>query len=67
MNLVSEVTSDDEFKFRFQIQVHLTADANVHDHCTAYALGGPTDNFLSVECPHDHESSCPQCEELKSA
>ena len=67
MNLVSKVTSDDEFKFRFQIQVHLTADANVPDHCTAYALSDPKDKFLSVECQHDHESSCPQCEELKSA
>ena len=70
MNLVyqfTKVTSDDEFKFRFQIQVHLTADANVPDHCTAYALSDPKDKFLSVECQHDHESSCPQCEELKSA
>ena len=67
MNLVSKVTSDNEFKFRFQIQVHLTANANVPDHCTAYALSDPKDKFLSVECQHDHESSCPQCEELKSA
>ena len=47
--------------------MHLTADANVPDHCTAYALSDPKDKFLSVECQHDHESSCPQCEELKSA
>ena len=67
MNLVSKVTSDDEFKFRFQIQVHLTADANVPDHCTAYALSDPKEKFLSIECQHDHESTCPQCEELKSA
>ena len=67
MNLVSKVTSGDEFKFRFQIQVHLTADANVPDHYTANALSDPKDKFLSVECQHDHESSCPQCEELKSA
>ena len=37
------------------------------DHCTAYALSDPKEKSLCVECQHDHASSCPQCEELKSA
>ena len=36
------------------------------DHCTSYALSDAKDKFFSIECQHDHESSCPQCEELKS-
>ena len=47
--------------------MHLTAEANVPDHCTAYALSDPKEKSLCVECQHDHASSCPQCEELKSA
>ena len=63
----SRVSSGDELCFLFQKQVHLTAEANVPDHCTAYALSDPQEKSLCVECQHDHESSCPQCEELKSA
>lgn len=47
--------------------MHLTAEANVPDHCIAYALSDPNDKSLCVECQHDHGNSCLQCEELKSA
>ena len=46
--------------------MHLTAEANVPDHCITYALD-PNDKSLCIDCQHDHETTCLQCEELKSA
>ena len=46
--------------------MHLTAEANVPDHCITYALD-LNDKSLCVACQHDHETSCLQCEVLKSA
>ena len=46
--------------------MHLTAEANVPNHCITYAHD-PNDKSLCVDCQHDHETTCLQCQDLKSA
>lgn len=47
------------------LQVHVSTDVTIPDHCSAYALSDPQDELLRIDCDHNHDDSCPQCELLK--
>ena len=37
------------------------------DHCTAFAVSNPADADYRIDCSHDHNTSCNDCEALKKA
>ena len=46
--------------------MHISTNATVPDHCSAYALSDPKDELLRINCDHGHGDICPQCEPLKA-
>ena len=48
------------------MQVHVSKQSNIPDHCTAYALSDPKDKDYQMTCPHDHLDPCDRCECLAS-
>ena len=49
------------------LQAHVSTQATIPDHCSAYALSDPKDELLRTDCDHSHDDSCPQCEQIKAA
>ena len=48
------------------MQVHVSKQSNIPDHCRAYALSDPKDKDYQMTCPHDHLENCDRCELLAS-
>ena len=48
------------------MQVHVSKQFNIPDHCRAYALSDPKDKDYQMTCPHDHLETCDRCELLTS-
>ena len=46
------------------MQVHVSKQSNIPDHCKAYALSDPKDKDYQMTCPHDHPDTCDRCEML---
>ncbi|CAH3169981.1 unnamed protein product, partial [Porites evermanni] len=44
--------------------VHVSPSSPVADHCSVYALSDDKEPLFSSPCDHDHDRTCPQCEEL---
>ena len=43
------------------LQVHVSKQSNIPDHCRAYALSDPRDKDYQIICPHDHLETCDRC------
>ena len=48
------------------IQVHVSDNSTVADHCKAFALSDPKDNDYNVICDHQHNDKCDRCDEITS-
>ena len=48
------------------VQVHVSKQFNIPDHCRAYALSYPKDKDYQMTFPHDHLETCNRCELLTS-
>lgn len=48
------------------LQVHVSKQSNIPDHCRAYALSDPKDTNYQIICPHDHLQICDRCDVLAS-
>ena len=48
--------------YRVHCQQHYSTCA---DHCRKFALSDPVDPELQHPCPHQHQSTCEQCQGLK--
>ena len=46
------------------LQVHVSQQSNIPDHCRAYALSEPRDKDYQIICPHDHLETCDRCDLL---
>ena len=44
--------------------MHVSPSSPVADHCSVYALSDDKEPLFSSPCDHDHDRTCPQCEEL---
>ena len=44
--------------------MHVSPSSPVADHCSVYALSDDKEPLFSSPCDHDHDKTCPQCEEL---
>ncbi|CAH3108923.1 unnamed protein product [Porites lobata] len=44
--------------------VHVSPSSPVADHSSVYALSDDKEPLFSSPCDHDHDRTCPQCEEL---
>ena len=49
--------------YRVHCQQHYSTCA---DHCRKFALSDPVDPELQHPCPHQHQSTCEQCQGLKN-
>ena len=43
------------------LQVHVSKQSNIPDHCRAYALSDPRDKDYQIICPNDHLETCDRC------
>ena len=48
------------------MQVHVSDNSTVPDHCKAFALSDPKDNDYNVICDHQHNDKCDRCDEITS-
>ena len=48
------------------LQVHVSKQSNIPDHCRAYALSDPKETDYQIICPHDHLEICDRCNVLAS-
>ena len=48
------------------LQVHVSKQSNIPDHCRAYALSDPKEKDYQIICPHDHLEICDRCDLLAS-
>ena len=48
------------------MQVHVSDNSTVADHCKAFALSDPKDNDYNVVCDHQHNDKCDRCDEITS-
>ena len=48
------------------LQVHVSKESSIPDHCRAYALSDPNDKDYQTKCEHDHLNVCDRCEKLAS-
>ena len=48
------------------VQVQLSKQSSISDHCRAYALSDPKDKDYQMTCPRDHLETCDRCELLAS-
>ena len=48
------------------LQVHVSKQSNIPDHCRAYALSDPRDKDYQIICTHDHLETCDRCYLLSS-
>lgn len=48
------------------LQVHVSKQSSIPDHCRAYTLSDPKDKDYQITCPHDHLDTCDRCELLAS-
>ena len=48
------------------LQVHVSKESSIPDHCRAYALSDPNDKDYQIKCGHDHLDVCDRCEILAS-
>ena len=48
------------------LQVHVSKQSNIPDHCRAYALSDPKETDYQIICPHDHLEICDRCDVLAS-
>ena len=48
------------------LQVHVSKQSNIPDHCGAYALSDPKETDYQNICPHDHLEICDRCDLLAS-
>ena len=46
------------------LQVHVSKQSNIPDHCRAYALNDPKDKDYQMTCLYDHLQTCDRCELL---
>ena len=44
--------------------MHVSPSSPVADHCSVYALSDDKEPLFSSLYDHDHDRTCPQCEEL---
>ena len=44
--------------------MHLEKEASIPDHCVAFSLSDASDPDYQVQCQHNHEDICEQCEAL---
>ena len=44
--------------------MHVSPSSPVADHCSVYALSDDKEPLFSSPYDHDHDRTCPQCEEL---
>lgn len=48
------------------LQVNVSKQSNIPDHCRAYALSDPRDKDYQIICTHDHLETCDRCYLLSS-
>ena len=48
------------------LQVHVSKQSNIPDHCRAYALSDPRDKDYQIICTRDHLETCDRCYLLSS-
>ena len=48
------------------LQVHVSKQSNIPDHCRAYSLSDPKEKDYQIICPHDHLEICDRCDSLAS-
>ena len=48
------------------LQVNVSKQSNILDHCRAYALSDPRDKDYQIICTHDHLETCDRCYLLSS-
>ena len=48
------------------LQVHVSKQSNIPDHCRAYALSDPRDKDYQIICTHNHLETCDRCYLLSS-
>lgn len=53
--------------FCFLLQVHISPDSKVADHCQTFALSDPLHPEFAVTCQHHHDLVCVTCEQMKDA
>lgn len=47
---------------RSDYRIHVKAESRVADHCCFHALSDLINPLLSVDCSHNHDMICEQCE-----
>ncbi|CAG2223582.1 unnamed protein product [Mytilus edulis] len=47
------------------IQVHVSGENEVADHCRKFALSSTKEEHFKDKCNHDHNKVCESCEQLK--
>ena len=55
--------------FYMSLQVHVSKQSNIPDHCRSYALSDPKETDYQIICPHDHIlhlEICDRCDLLAS-
>ncbi len=48
------------------LQVHVSQNATVADHCRLFALSDPNEKEFQDECNHGHKDACDRCDQLVS-
>ena len=48
------------------LQLNVSKQSNIPDHCRAYALSDPRDKDYQIICTHDHLETCDRCYLLSS-
>lgn len=43
------------------VQVHISGNSEVAEHCSVHALTDPSDKDFSQDCDHQHDERCSQC------
>ena len=47
------------------MQVHISKESSVADHCRSYALSDPIDPDFQATCAHEHTDYCDRCNQLQ--